>query len=220
MNSYIIFIRHGITEGILKKWFYGWSDLKMEPEGYEEIKNYKAEGIYPELPEGAKFYTSGLTRTNETLAAIYGDVPFTELPDMREINFGEWECRSFRELSGENGWEDWMNDTEGKFAFPSGESMNGFLERVSRGLNTLAEHHRLTEKKCLEEGGDAASVMVCHGGTISASMLEWFGANRSEFWGWLPTTGLGYKVYFENGEPSHYEPLREWEKVTGALLDS
>lgn len=219
MNSYIIFIRHGITEGILKKWFYGWSDLKVEPEGYEEIERYKSEGVYPEVPDFAKFYTTGLVRTTETLKAIYGDVPYEEIPDMREISFGDWECRSFKELSGENGWEDWMNDTEGKFAFPGGESMNGFLERIRRGLEALKEKHRHTERECLPEGRDAASVMVCHGGAISATMLDWFGEDRSEFWGWLPTTGLGYKVYFEDGRPSQYEALREWEKVSGDLLE-
>ena len=217
MKSYIIFIRHGITEGILKKWFYGWADLKVEPEGYEELEKYKAEGIYPDLPPCARFFTSGLIRTNETLQAIYGDVPFTELSDMREISFGEWECRSYKELSGENGWDEWMNDNEGKFSFPGGESMNEFIERINRGIETLLESHRLTEKRCLPEGEDAVTVMICHGGAISATMLKWFGEDRSEFWNWLPTTGLGYKVYFEDGEPLYYVPLRDWEKVSGEL---
>ena len=34
MGSYIHFIRHGITEGIVNKWYYGSVDLPLIEEGY------------------------------------------------------------------------------------------------------------------------------------------------------------------------------------------
>lgn len=207
MKSYIVLIRHGITEGILKHWYYGWVDLPIVKEGYEELAKYKEEGAYPELPEDTKYYTTGFVRTTQTLKALFGDVPYKEIPDMKEINFGEWECQTFDELSQREGAAEWLSDANGTFVFPGGESMQGYMERIKRGNKELVGYHRLQELAHRHSGKDAASVMVCHGGTISATMMNWFPGERELFWDWTPMVGLGYIVYFENGEPTSYEPL-------------
>ena len=87
MLSCIHFIRHGITQGILNKWYYGFEDLPLVDEGIKEIKDLKAQGIYPE--SGGSYYTSGMLRANQTLEAIYGKVPYTAIPDLKEMNFGQ-----------------------------------------------------------------------------------------------------------------------------------
>ena len=89
MRSYIVLIRHGITEGIKRHWFYGWTDLPIIEEGYEQLRQYKEEGAYPELPDDTKYYTTGFVRTTQTLRALFGDVPYKEIPDLKEINFGD-----------------------------------------------------------------------------------------------------------------------------------
>jgi hypothetical protein len=38
-------------------------------------------------------------------------------------------------------------------------------------------------------------------------MMNWFPNDREVFWDWTPLTGLGYTVYFENGEPVSYDVL-------------
>ena len=43
----IHFIRHGITEGNLKRWHYGWADIPLAPEGMETLKRLREENIYP-----------------------------------------------------------------------------------------------------------------------------------------------------------------------------
>ena len=63
MKSYIHFIRHGITQGILNKWYYGNVDLPLIDEGIRELRNLKAQGIYPNAGEAA-CYTSGMLRAN------------------------------------------------------------------------------------------------------------------------------------------------------------
>ena len=97
MGSYIHFIRHGITEGIVNKWYYGSADLPLIDEGYEALKEFMAEGIYPALGD-ADCYTSGMLRADQTLKTIYGDVPFKAIPLLREMNFGNGECKTFEEL--------------------------------------------------------------------------------------------------------------------------
>ena len=134
MSSYIHFIRHGITEGIVNKWYYGSSDLPLIDEGYEALKQFKAEGIYPPLGD-ADCYTSGMLRADQTLQTIYGDVPFTAIPLLREMNFGNWECKTFEELQSEPEYEEWMNNTEGSFHYPGGgDSVLTFYERIQDGL--------------------------------------------------------------------------------------
>ena len=71
MLSRIYLIRHGRTAGNLNHWYYGSTDLPLTDDGYEEIKAYQESGIYPDIPEDADIYTTGLYRTDQTLEAIY-----------------------------------------------------------------------------------------------------------------------------------------------------
>ena len=207
MKSYIVLIRHGITQGILNKWFYGWADLPLVKEGYEQLLKFREEGAYPELPEDTKYYTTGFVRTTETLLTLFGAVPYTEIPEMKEINFGEWECNTFRQLAEKDGGQEWLDNADGTFTFPGGECMNEYLERIRRGDEILVGYHRMQELAHRHSGKDAVSVMICHGGSISGTMVNWFPGEREVFWDWVPLTGLGYIVYFENGEPASYEVL-------------
>lgn len=205
MKSYIVLVRHGITQGILNRWFYGWEDLPIVKEGYEQLAKFKAEGAYPEIPGDAKFYTTGLVRTTETLHALFGDVPYAEIPDMKEINFGEWECHTFNQLAEKEGGKEWLEDASGNFTFPGGECMNEYIERIKRGNKELIGYHRMQELAHRHSGKDAVSVMVCHGGSIAGTMMNWFPDDRPVFWDWVPLTGLGYVVNFEKGEPVSYD---------------
>ena len=207
MRSYIVLIRHGITVGIQNHWFYGWADLPLVKEGYDQLRKYKEEGAYPELPEDTRYFTTGFVRTTQSLNALFGDVPYTEIPEMKEINFGDWECQTFDELSQKEGGAEWLSDATGTFQFPNGESMNGYMDRIREGNRILIGYHRMQELAHRHSGRDAASVMMCHGGTISATMINWFPDDRETFWDWTPMVGLGYTVYFENGEPVSYEEL-------------
>ena len=42
MASKIYLIRHGITEGNQKKWFYGAADIPLADEGREELRRIMA----------------------------------------------------------------------------------------------------------------------------------------------------------------------------------
>ena len=109
MASYIHLIRHGITEGIQKKCFYGWKDLPVVEEGFEELAGLKEEGIYPQFDiEDAQFFTSDLIRSQQTLQFIYGDVDFTINEKIKEINFGQWEMKTWKELEEQDQWHMWI----------------------------------------------------------------------------------------------------------------
>lgn len=208
MTSVIYLIRHGLTEGLKKRWFYGWADLPVIEEGFEEIAKYKEEGVYPVLPEDADFYTSGMLRPKQTLEAIYGKVKFEVIRDLMEINFGDWECKSMDDLNGQEEWHRWMEDRTGEFAFPGGgESALTFNDRVQKGLKVLHGNHRMKELSHRHSGKDAVSVCVMHGGPISIIMGTWFPGNVDYFFQWNPEPGRGYAVFFEDGKPVRYEDI-------------
>lgn len=208
MSSYIHFIRHGITDGIKNKLFYGWADLPVIEEGFAELEEHKAAGIYPAVDmEDTLFFTSGMIRANQTLEVIYGDVPFKPVPDMKEINFGEWELKHYSELQSQPQWDNWMNDTDGSFAFPGGDSIISFYARVQKGVTEIVNSHRMKELSHRHNGKDTETVVVCHGGVISAAMIHWFPDDREGFWNWTPKTGRGYTVEFKDGEPAGYTEI-------------
>lgn len=206
MKSCIHFIRHGITQGILNRWYYGWADLPLVDEGYKELEALKAQNIYPVLGN-ADFYTSGMLRANQTLNTIYGEVAFKPIENLKEMNFGQWECKTFDELKTMDGFDEWVNDKTGSFAFPGGESANDFSARAQMGIDELIGYHRLKELSNRHSGKDSVSVMVCHGGIIASAMCYLGKKPADTFWQWIPKPGRGYTFFFEDGEPVGYEDL-------------
>ena len=194
--SKILMLRHGITEGNKKKWFYGETDLPLLPEGIEELKRQKEEGLYPDIPEDALFFTTGKGRTAETLITLFGEREFEKIKDLRELNFGVCECKSFDDLKDEPIFQAWAYDETGDVAFPDGESRNQFKERVARGFNYLLERHQAHEEKT----NPAMTVIVCHGGVIAEILESAFPGEKESLWDWMPEPGSGYLLEVEDGK--------------------
>ena len=72
MKTKICLIRHGITEGNQKRLYYGSSDIPLAEEGIEMLRSLSAQEIYPDDTD-AKYYTSGMLRTEQTFSLIYGN---------------------------------------------------------------------------------------------------------------------------------------------------
>ncbi len=206
MKSCIHFIRHGITEGNVKKWYYGKTDLPLAEEGRKLLKTLTDEGRYPD-PEFADLYTSGLLRTEETFEIIYGEIEHKTITNLQEMNFGEFECKSYEELKALEGFITWADDQSGEVAFPGGDSKKSFIKRVSLGLKELLSYHKLREDAHRDNGKDAVSIVVCHGGVISQIMMELFASENKNLWDWIPDPGHGYTVYFEESNPIKYEKI-------------
>lgn len=206
MKSCIHFIRHGLTEGNTKKWFYGWADVPLLEEGVLALSELKDSGVYPAL-EDADCYTSGMLRTEQTLEILYGSVPHRIIPQLKEINFGDWECKTFEELKQEEGFDRWINDKTGSITYPGGDSILSFYERVQTGLTEVLGYHRIKELSHRHSGKDAVSIVICHGGVISACMQHMFPKEKGNFYQWIPDPGRGYTVYFQNSDPVSYEKI-------------
>lgn len=92
MKRRVYFVRHGRTAltGPPDR-FCGSSDPDITNEGEQELRNL-CDGL-KKLPSLAAIYSSDMKRTNQS-AAILADAlgaPVISRPDLREIDFGEWE---------------------------------------------------------------------------------------------------------------------------------
>ncbi|MGN0671167.1 MAG: histidine phosphatase family protein [Anaerovoracaceae bacterium] len=208
MRSYIHLIRHGITEGNKKQWYYGRSDIPLIEEGYEGLRKLKEEGVYPKIDDDTLIFTSGLVRTSQTLDAIYGIRDSIIIDKLREWDCGDFECRSHEELTANPEYRKWFETRTFDSQVPGGESMRSFYERVSEGFDVLMTDHELQMIKLRNRPKDAVSLAVIHGAVICSIMSRFFGNGLGDgYWSWLPDPGRGYTIEMEDGRISEYTKI-------------
>ena len=191
MNT-LYLLRHSITEGVERRLYYGATDLPLTEAGWKLCE--ELHGKF-DLPKDISFATTGMIRTRETLQGIFGDVPYEELPDLREMNVGILEMHSYEELKDNQDYLSWIFDEIGDFRIPEGETKNEMSERIMRCINVLAGR----------PGPDL--FVVCHGGTICNAMTNLFPQDCKSFYDWSPKPCEGYAITFDNGKAV------SWKKI-------
>lgn len=181
----VLLLRHGFTEANENHLYCGSTDLPLSPAGRAALRRM-------DLPAaGTRFITSGRKRCNETLEAVFGPVPKEIEPDFREVDFGDFEMKSYEMLRDDPAYQAWLTGDNDKNVPPHGESGEQMKERV------IAAFARVQK-----DGRDA--VIVTHGGVIAAIMEHLFpdeGKNRYE---WQSPNGGGYII--ENGRYTVISP--------------
>lgn len=176
-------IRHGQTMATQTHCYCGKTDLPITPEGLLQLADYAGAGIYPKL-DGCAIYTTPLVRTQQTLHAMYGDIPYEILPDFQEVNFGIFELGHYDQLQHNAAYQTWISGDFFHNIPPEGESFAQFQHRVVAQLETL-----------IAQGNDA--LVVAHGGTISTIMSHLFPHENKSHYQWAPQPCEGYSVALE-----------------------
>lgn len=189
-------IRHGKTPATEQKLYCGQTDLPLSERGVAEITLLKHQGLYPQSVE--LFFTSGMTRTEQTLDLIYGDVPRKAVPYLAEFKFGLLEMHSHEDLKGHNGYQRWIADQTDTIPCPNGESKKQFAERTLKGYSYVLNG--------IGQAGNCSAVVLCHGGTIACIMAHLM-PNAKDFYGWLPAPGHGYTLTYTEGQFKQYKTL-------------
>lgn len=169
----IYLIRHGKTRANEAHLYCGSTDLPLSEAGKAELVKLHY-GVTPE-----RFLTSGMRRTNETLRILFGDVPFTPVPEFREVDFGAFEMHSYEELRENAGYQRWITGDNEKNVPPGGESGARMTARVAAAFSALRQLP-----------GD--TVLVTHGGVIAAIMAFCFPEENKTRYQWQPAPGHGY----------------------------
>lgn len=198
MKQTIYLIRHGHTEGTTQGIMYGRTELRLTEAGRQEVEALRGKDVYPK-PDGARIYTSGMIRTEETLEAIYGKVEHEQAPKLKEINMGIFEMKPLEEVLAQDWGRDWLEGKHPDLAAPEGESQNQFVSRVQEGFREVVDDNR--------DGTFDKIIIVCHGGVIAFVMDGLFPGQKAIGWEWTPKPGFGYEVTLEDGEAKSYKQI-------------
>ena len=180
-------IRHGKTEGNIKGLYYGKTDLPLLQEGIDALNENKQNHIYP---QANKYYTSGMLRTEQTFRVLYGETPHEILHDLREIDCGDFEMRSYEQLKDDPAFHEWITGDNEANICPNGESGNAVTERSLAALEPI-----------IAAGEDA--VIITHGGVIGGVLCRLFG--RGTRYDYHVEPGFGFTVEFVDGKPVSME---------------
>ena len=145
-------VRHGPTHA---KTMVGWTDLPADLSDTAAIAR-----LSRYLPTSALLISSDLSRAIATADALTAPLRqrLAHDADLREMHFGQWECRTFTEIEAEDPdrirafWE-----TPGDVRPPGGESWNELTSRVADAMERIAQF-----------GTD--TIVVCHFGAILAAL--------------------------------------------------
>jgi broad specificity phosphatase PhoE len=193
-------IRHGITEAIRSGVYYGSTDVPLNNEGVDQIAALALAGKYPKA-DGAKLYTTGMLRTEQTFFLIYGCREHQEIPELREYDFGEFEMKTHEQLLENKDYQAWISDRQGLTPCPKGESRLGFQKRIAKGFS------KLLEKFSGEENPGGDSILICHGGVIAMIMSRCFPSGKDNIFQWTPEPGRGFTVHMDGMEPIMFEEI-------------
>ena len=168
----IYLIRHGRTEANEQSLYCGSTDVGLSESGREELQ-----GIRHEI-SNVRFLTSGMKRANETLAILFGNVPYDVDPRLREVDFGEFEMFNYEQLKDRPDFQAWLTgDNEGNVP-PGGESGRQMKERVVKAFSEIR----------------VDTCVVTHGGVIAGIMAHLFPEEGKTRYQWQPKNGHGYCI--------------------------
>lgn len=224
-------IRHGQTPGNALKRYIGRTDEPLSEAGQAQagLLASKAPGVrLQRTGEKCLLVVSPMLRCVQTAALMLGDHFSQDEPagqilgrlreahrlldiriceDLRECDFGTFEGKNYKELSGDPLYQQWI-DSGGTLPFPEGENPSGFRERCCSAFSRIIKENT---------NGTAYLCMVAHGGTIMSLMERWGrdeAGEKHEYYQWHTRNGCGLRVRLtlkENGLPDVMDVLERIE---------
>ena len=161
MASRLVLVRHARVDARFAGRFIGASDPPLDEAGRKQ-----AEALAGRVRRFApgRCYCSPMRRCRQTFSALALDLPVEFDGDLREIDFGRWENHSFDELPDEDRpLVDRWAAFDADFAFPGGESLQGFFARVAAAADRM-----------VRDPADTV-LAVAHGGVIRATICRLLG---------------------------------------------
>lgn len=195
----IYLIRHGQTPGNKLSRYIGTTDEPLSEEGRAFLEKLD----YP-MPD--TLYVSPLFRCVETAEILFPEKEMHIIEELSECDFGEFENKNYKELSGNENYQKWI-DSNGTLPFPGGESRENFKRRSLKGFQKAVA-------QCIREEVNTAALVI-HGGTIM-NIMEEYGDRQRTFYEWHVKNGGGYQVTVD---PSDWQKGRRELKVCEAYRE-
>ena len=168
-------IRHGLTRLGEEKRYQGALDDGLSDRGRAELK--RADFTPPRV------YVSPMRRAGETAAILFPDSEQILVPDLREMDFGDFEGRAWWEMENDAAYRAWV-DGGCTGRCPDGEERAGFSSRVIQAMEALLKSR------------EDELVIVAHGGTQMAVLERW-GKPAREYYRWQTGCGCGWELNWD-----------------------
>lgn len=167
----LLLIRHAPTEASDNNVLLGSTDAGATREGLARLARLRSllKDKSPDI-----WYCSPMLRTVQTIEKLQDleavDHHYEVDTDLREIDLGRWEQKSFNEIKEDDPdlIADWSSHFE-DFVFPGGESVAGFTKRVAQILD-----------RCRSSGKKEIG-LVTHGGVIRIMICLALGLNVKNY---------------------------------------
>ena len=174
-------IRHGSTVSNEEHRYLGQTEESLSETG---IRQLEAKAAQWHLPAPQLVFCSPMKRCVESAELLFPGASVIEIPEWKEMDFGQFEGKNYQELNGNPNYQAWI-DSGGKIAFPGGENREDFVRRTVRGMENVLEflRERLHSRTCLACGaGCPVNVAaVVHGGTIMAVFSHYAGGDYYDY---------------------------------------
>ena len=177
----LILIRHGETEANQKHLYCGHTDVPLTHEAKEQLKQNQQPKFQT---QGMRIITSGAKRCEETAELLFPHAPREQTPAFLELNFGDFEMKSYEELKDTAEYQTWIKD-DCKNKTPNGESGEDLENRVIKAINEIIKE-------------DKDTILITHGGVIAVIMSHLFPDENKNRYEWQPPFCSGYEIDTEN----------------------
>ena len=170
----IVLLRHGETAYNEQHRYQGVSDVPLSERGRAKLR---ADDNAPD-----EVIVTPLCRTKQTAAILFQNAKQIVCDDLREMDFGDFEGRTYDEMKDDAAYCAWL-DSGCETACPNGESRAAFCERVCHAFEA-----------CVDDAsarGEALLVIVAHGGTQMAALSRFVLPHR-DYYEWNAPNAGGF----------------------------
>ncbi|WP_342431320.1 histidine phosphatase family protein [Neobacillus sp. FSL H8-0543] len=179
----LFLVRHGITDWNQQKRYLGHTDRSIINSELDQLEKLQKELTAQRFDHA---FTSDLRRCQETLAYLNIPAPISVDARLRELNFGDWEGKTYNELKDEKTYQDWLDNWE-HGSIPNGESSDAFKNRLDSFLQDLFKQSMETTPH-----GKKQFLLMTHGGVIRY-LVSRFVPSMS-FWDLSVSHGQGIRL--------------------------
>lgn len=156
----LLLMRHGKTQWNVDKRYLGHSDQCIVEEAREQLiplRNWLMGRMF------SKVVSSDLKRCRESLAFVAPELLEVAVYDnrLREMDFGDWEGKTYEELKGLPLYCEWLDHPQ-TVSPPNGETWDLFQGRIKDFLNSLIPFVSESER----DKATPSVFIVTHGGVI------------------------------------------------------
>jgi broad specificity phosphatase PhoE len=180
----VVLVRHGYSLGNKLKTLSGQSNVPLMESGRKELLKYREMYDYPKTDLN---YSSDLSRAVSTFETLYEGRSELDgvFPQLREINFGNWENTHYKNGVFERYFSNWIEDN----VLSDGESFDDIrIRMVGFFKQTLMQ---------LKERNLHSAILVSHMIAVRCLLVGLGCFDKKDFFDIKTPNGQGYKLVVE-----------------------